>query len=106
MTLGALLDAGAGLAAIEAGLRTLGLAAFELRPEPVVRAGMRALIMHVEISEERTYQPADMRVMLAAAPLAPRVRERGVRAIEALADGEARAHATATPHFHEAGGVD
>ena len=106
MTLGALIDAGAPIEAIRAGLAPLGLPPFALRAEPVVRAGMRALKMHVEISEEHTYQPGEMRSMVMEAALPARVKERSLAAIAAMAAGEALAHATSHPRFHEAGGVD
>jgi hypothetical protein len=106
MTLAALVDAGASLDAIRAGLQRLGLPPFTLEVERVTRGGLRALYLQVGISEERTYQPPEMRAMVTAAPLPGRVRERALAAIERLAEGEAAAHAVPTPHFHEAGGVD
>ena len=106
MTLAALIDAGAPLGAITAGLEPLGLPPFQLSVQPVTRGGMRALHLRLAIAGERTYQPPEMRAMLHSAPLAPRVRARALRAIELLAAGEAEAHGVAVPHFHEAGGVD
>ena len=106
MTLAALIDAGAPLEAIRAGLATLPLPAFSLRTEAVTRGGMRALLLQVDVPEERTYQPEEMRAMLRDAALPDRVRLRSLAAVDALAAGEALAHATDAPHFHEAGGAD
>ncbi len=106
MTLAALIDAGASLPAITAGLAPLGLPQFELSVEQVSRAGMRALYLRVAIAKERTYQPGEMRQLLITSALPPRVRQRALRAVELLAAGEAEAHGVAVPHFHEAGGVD
>ncbi len=106
MTLAALIDAGASLESIRAGLEPLGLPAFSLTTERVQRGGMEALHLTVALSEERTYQPPEMRAMVAGAAVPERVKRRALAAIEALAAGEVKAHRTTEPHFHEAGGVD
>lgn len=106
MTLAALVDAGASLADIRAGLARLDLPAFELRPEPVTRGGMRAVHMGVHISEERRYQPDEMRAKVRSAALPDNVTARSLAAIEALETGEYLAHNEEAPHFHEVGGVD
>lgn len=106
MTLAALIDAGASLDVVRAGLAPLGLPPFTLSTSEVMRGGMRATYLNVAVSEERTYQPGELRAFIGAAAVPGRVRERALRAVEALAAGEAAAHRTATPHLHEAGGVD
>ncbi|MFN0096296.1 MAG: LarC family nickel insertion protein [Dehalococcoidia bacterium] len=106
MTLAALVDAGAPLHEIVDGLRRLDLPPFDLAIEDVWRAGMRAKYLRVTVSEERTYQPPEMRAMVSAAGLPQRVTERTIAAIDALEAGERAAHATQTVHLHEAGGVD
>jgi hypothetical protein len=106
MTLAALCDAGASLDHIRAGLAQLDIPPHSLALEPVTRGGMRAAYLRVHVSEERTYQPAELRARISAAGLPPRVTERAHAAVEALVGGEARAHATEAPHLHEAGGVD
>jgi uncharacterized protein (TIGR00299 family) protein len=70
------------------------------------RAAACAAYLRVHVSEERIYQPQELRARITAGGLAPRVRERGLAAVNALVSGEAAAHATETPHLHEAGGVD
>ncbi len=106
MTLAALIDAGASLDEVRTGLNLLGLPAFELSTERVTRGGLSALYLHVTIAQERTYQPPEMRSIVRGAGLAPRVRDRALAAIDALAAAEASAHRTPDPHLHEAGGVD
>ncbi|MEX0781631.1 MAG: nickel pincer cofactor biosynthesis protein LarC [Dehalococcoidia bacterium] len=106
MTLAALCDAGASLDHVRAGLSGVDIPPFSLALEPVSRGGMRATYLRVHVSEERTYQPAELRARITSGALPPRVAERALRAVEALVGGEARAHATEAPHLHEAGGVD
>lgn len=106
MTLAALIDAGAPLDAIVAGLNRLGLPPFELSVDEVARGGLRAKYLRVTLSEERTYQPPEMRAMVVAAGLPARVAARTLAAIAALEAGERAAHASAEAHLHEAGGVD
>jgi len=106
MTIAALVSAGASLEAVAAGLRRMPLPAFELGTETVTRGGVRGLHLQVEVSEERTYQPDEMREMVRAAGFLPQVEERALAAIGWLERGEAGAHQTNRPHLHEAGGVD
>ena len=106
MTLAALVDAGASLAVVRAGLARLGLPPFELATTAVTRGGLRALHLEVAVEQERTYQPPEMRAMIEAAGFSPRVRERALAAVAALEEGERTAHGGAQPHLHEAGGVD
>ncbi|MGI8926662.1 MAG: nickel insertion protein, partial [Tepidiformaceae bacterium] len=106
MTLAALLDAGAPLEDVRAGLARLALPAFEIEATRVQRGGLAALHVTVKVSAERTYQPEEMRALVRAAGLPARVEERARTAIGWLERGEALAHGTENPHLHEAGGVD
>jgi len=106
MTLAALLDAGANIDAVRDGLSKLGLPPFKLDTIWVTRGGIKARYLKLNISEERTYQPDEMRAMVRKAGYPARVTERAIAAIDALAQGEADAHDTDRPHLHEAGGVD
>lgn len=106
MTISALVDAGAPLELIFAGLSKLGLPPFALAVEPVMRGGLRALHLTVNIAEEHNYQPDEMRAIIRGGGLPDRVESRALAVIDALELGEARAHDTDHPHFHEAGGVD
>jgi len=106
MTLAALIDAGASLDAVRAGLDRLGLPAFSIAVARVTRGGIDALHLDVGVAQERTYSPAEMRATITAAALPERVTGRTLAAIDWLERGEAAAHRTAEPHLHEAGGVD
>ena len=106
MTLAALIDAGASLAEITAGLTRLDIPSFELVPVEVARGGMRALHLRVTVTEEATYQPPEMRARIETAGFTPRVLERALAAVAALELGERLAHGSQDVHLHEAGGVD
>jgi hypothetical protein len=69
MTLAALCDAGASLDHVRAGLLGLDIPPFSLALEPVTRGGLRATYLRVHVPEERTYQPAELRARVTAAPL-------------------------------------
>jgi uncharacterized protein (TIGR00299 family) protein len=106
MALGALLDAGASLERVRVGLAGLDLPAFSLTAEAVTRGGLRATYLLVTVPREVRYSPAGMRERVGRGGFPVRVRERSLSAIDALERGEAAAHATESPHLHEAGGVD
>jgi pyridinium-3,5-bisthiocarboxylic acid mononucleotide nickel chelatase len=109
MALGALLDLGLPLAELRAALAGLNLPGWSIDAERGVRAylsGTRAL---VHAPEQETHRHlADVRAILAASGLAPRVRDQSLKAFTLLAEAEARVHGT-TPdqvHFHEVGALD
>jgi pyridinium-3,5-bisthiocarboxylic acid mononucleotide nickel chelatase len=110
MLLGALVDAGAPLAGLRAAVDAVLPDTIRLTSAPVSRAGMRATKVDVRPAEQdqahRSWR--DIRALLAAADLAPRVRERAQRAFGRLAEAEARVHGVEPDevHFHEAGSWD
>ena len=109
MVLGALVDAGADLRAIEAELRKLGLEGWTISAEKVKRGGIFATHVKVETSEEHHHR--GLSIILARidkAGLAPRAAERARRVFTRLAEAEARVHNVPVEevHFHEVGAVD
>jgi uncharacterized protein (TIGR00299 family) protein len=112
MLLGALVDAGVPLGVLQQAVDRLGLGV-TLRAEPVVRAGLAATKLHVEVggvdaelapAGPRTW--ADVRVLLDR--LDDPVRATAHEVFRRLAAAEAAVHRT-TPeevHFHEVGAVD
>lgn len=110
MLLGALLDAGADVDAVQAGLDSLGLAGLRLRHERVERHGISSLRVIVDAPEEahvhRTWP--DVRAILRDGALPPRALDRAQRVFAALAHAEGRIHGVApeTVHFHEVGAID
>lgn len=106
MTIAALIAAGAPVDAICEGLCRLPIPPFTMGTKEVTRGGLRALYLQLDIAEEATYQPEQMRMFIRAAALPARVERRALAAVDVLERGEAEAHDTNLPHLHEAGGVD
>ena len=110
MLLGALLDAGARLAAVQAAVDAVVPGAVLLRTTEVTRAGLRALKTDVEVqaADQPHRRWTTVRALLEDAALDARVRESAVAVFARLAQAEARAHGIAQDdvHFHEVGGLD
>jgi pyridinium-3,5-bisthiocarboxylic acid mononucleotide nickel chelatase len=109
MLLGALLDAGAPLATVQAAVDAVGTEPVQIESEPVMRAGLGATKAHVRVppsSVVRTW--ANIRGLLEAADLAEPVRDRALDAFGRLAVAEAAVHRTSPEqvHFHEVGALD
>jgi len=106
MLLGALLDAGASLKTVQAGLPTAGLA---VEVERVHRCGVRALAVHIDAAEDDVHRRwSDVRSLIHAAAMPDRARARAHSAFSLLAEAEARVHGV-TPDevtFHEVGALD
>lgn len=109
MVLGALVDAGADLRAIEAELRKLGLEGWEISAEKVWRGAIYATRVKVETQEEHHHRGlAKILERIDGAGLAPRAAENARKIFRRLAEGEARVHGVLVEevHFHEVGAVD
>ena len=110
MILGALLDAGADAAAVDAGLRALALDGLALTAVTVTRRGIAAKhVMVASPQDDAVHRDwANIRTLVDAAPLPPRVRERAQAVFAALARAEGRVHGVAPEevHFHEVGALD
>jgi uncharacterized protein (TIGR00299 family) protein len=109
MVLGALLDAGADLRAIEAELRKLGLEGWSISAEKVKRGAIFAT--HVKVASSERHHHRGLSVILGRidkAGLAPRAAERAHRIFTRLAEAEAKVHNQPVEevHFHEVGAVD
>jgi uncharacterized protein (TIGR00299 family) protein len=109
MFLGALVDAGAPVDAIQSAVDAVGVEPVAFSVEAVTRQGLAATRVHVKVgpsSVVRTW--GNIRGMIEAAALAPGVRRLALDVFARLARAEARAHRT-TPeqvHFHEVGALD
>jgi uncharacterized protein (TIGR00299 family) protein len=109
MVLGALVDAGADLGAIEAELRRLGLDGWSISAEKVKRGAISATHVTVETSEGHHHRGLSIILgRIEKAQLAPRAAERATRIFTRLAEAEAKVHAMPVEkvHFHEVGAVD
>ena len=110
MTLGALVDAGVSIDDLRSELAKLGIAGYGLRSEKVMRSGIAATKVHVDIAKEEhvSRHLADILKIIDGSSLSASVKEKSGRIFRRMAEAEAKVHAT-TPdkvHFHEVGAVD
>jgi uncharacterized protein (TIGR00299 family) protein len=109
MTLGALVDAGVDLDALNAGIQTLGLPGVRLVARQVKKKSFRATQITVEHEPEHKHRHLHHIVaMIDSSSLAPRQKETAQRIFRRLAEAEAKVHDTTVDkvHFHEVGAVD
>ena len=109
MVLGALVDAGAPLAALEAELRKLDLPGWKISAEKVQRRSISATHVKVESHEHHPHRGlSEILRMIDAAGLAPRAADRARRIFTRLGEAEAKVHQVPIEkiHFHEVGAVD
>jgi uncharacterized protein (TIGR00299 family) protein len=109
MLLAALIDAGAPLDAVQGAVDALGVEPVRLTARPVVRAGLAATKVDVDVApSEVTRTWPDVRRLLEAADLPAAVRTRALDVFERLARAEGDAHGTSPDqvHFHEVGALD
>lgn len=108
MFVAALVDAGADLDRVLAGVAQLGVAGWTGKVERVQRGPFAAarFVVQADPAPARTWR--DIRALLGRAPWTPRARERATRCFAVLAAAEARVHGIAEEevHFHEVGAVD
>ncbi len=110
MVLGALVDAGADVAAVRDIVAGLRLPGWDLRVEPATRGGIGATRVVVDVpGDDPTPRPfADLARLVEEASLPDRVAERALAALRALAAAESRVHRVpiGEVHLHELGGHD
>lgn len=109
MLLGALVDAGAPPADLQAAIDRTCPEPVRLRVESVHRGGFRATRVHVDAADSTTHRTwADIRAILDRANLEPSVRALATAAFARLADAEGAVHGTGPDavHFHEVGALD
>jgi len=109
MTLGALIDLGTPVEWLQNELSRLPLNGFNLTVTPVMRNGIRATFVSVEIEDaghSRDYKK--IKSLLEDCPLSDAVKSRSLIIFERLARAEAGIHGCSPDevHFHEVGGVD
>ncbi len=110
MTLGALVDAGVDLSAIQAGIDSLGLAPVKLVAEEVKRHGFRGLKVHVQHEPEHAHRHLHHITdkIDASTVLTPPQKDLAKRIFTRLGEAEAKVHGSTLRkvHFHEVGAVD
>lgn len=110
MLLGACVDAGVPLAALQQAVDGLRLPErVELSAEQVLRAGLAATQVHVRVERGHRQRPlAEVLRLLAAGELPPLTAQRAARVFTLLGEAEARVHGVGLEHvhFHEVGALD
>lgn len=109
MLLGALLDVGLELAALEEGLSSLGLGSYRLGKERVLRRGITGTSFFIESAEETVHRKyGDIVRLVEDASLPGKVKEQALQVFNRLATVEARIHGVALADvvFHEIGALD
>jgi uncharacterized protein (TIGR00299 family) protein len=110
MLLGALLDAGAPLADVQAALDAAVPDTVALQVSSVARAGLRASKVQVDLLAQHLppRRWSDIEAMLAGAELVAPIRDRALSVFDRLARAEARVQGVppAEVHFHEVGAWD
>ncbi|CAG35477.1 nickel pincer cofactor biosynthesis protein LarC [Desulfotalea psychrophila] len=109
MLLGAFLDAGVEVAALEAGLAALHLDDLILRTKRVEDCGLSAIKVDVDSSRRQNLRTLpDLLRILQESDLSSLVQERAALVFTAIASAEAKVHGTSLEqvHFHEIGALD
>ena len=110
MLLGALLDAGADLAAVRAGVAALGVDGLSVDVEQTRRCGLRGTraVVTTPPGDQPIRGLPEVLAAIDAAPLSPVVCGTAVATFRLLADAEAAVHGIPVDrvHFHEVGAAD
>ncbi len=109
MTLGALVDAGADLATIQAGIDSLGLPSCRLVSTEVKKKGFRATQITIEHEPEHKHRHLHhITAMIDGSTLTANQKDLAKRIFQKLAEAEAKVHGSTIEkvHFHEVGAVD
>jgi hypothetical protein len=111
MIVGALLDAGADAAQLQAGLGSLNLSGYDLRIERATKQGLDATRYVVNLKDSKQQPHRHLKEVVAiirGGKLPTSVQESAIRVFERLAEAEAAVHGTSRDkvHFHEVGAVD
>lgn len=109
MTLGALVDAGAELAAIQAGIDSLGLTGCRLVASDVNKRGFRATQITIEHEPEHKHRHLHhITEIIDGSALNARQKDLSKLIFRKLAEAEAKVHGSTIDkvHFHEVGAVD
>lgn len=110
MFLGALVDTGVPLSALEKGLKALGIKGYRLREQQVIRNSIRATKVDVDIHKGFT-KPLSLsaiRKTLGNSRLPDAIRTQALHTFQLLAEAEGRVHGQEPNkvHFHEVGVID
>jgi uncharacterized protein (TIGR00299 family) protein len=109
MTLGALIDLGVPMEWLQDELTSLPLKGFHMTVTPVVRSGISANLVRIEIQDSKKSRDfKEIKSLLETCPLSETVKSNSLNIFEKLARAEAGIHGCAQEevHFHELGGID
>ncbi len=109
MTLGALVDAGADLKAIQSGIHSLGLTDCEVSALEVHKNGFRATQIKIKHPPEHAHRHlSDITKMIDESQLSLNQKETAKNIFVRLGKAEAKVHGTTIDkvHFHEVGAID
>ena len=109
MTLGALIDLGVKPGWLQDELTRLPLKGFHLIVTPVVRSGISANLVKVEVDDSKKSRDfKEIKSLLESCPLSEIVKSNSLNIFEKLARVEAGIHGCSPEevHFHELGGID
>ena len=110
MTLGALVDLGADVSAIESAIKSMGLPELTIRSETVKKRGFRAISVHIEHPPEHAHRHLHhiTEMIDRATEVAPEAKEIAHRIFRKVAEAEAKVHGSTLDkvHFHEVGAID
>jgi len=110
MFLGALVDAGVPLSALEKGLKSLGIKGYRLRENQVIRNSIRATKVDVDIRTafRKPLSFAAIKKTLKNNRLPDAIRTRALQTFQLLAEAEGTVHGQSPNkvHFHEVGVID
>ncbi len=109
MALGALIDAGAPLEPLVAGLQTLPLSGWTLRAQRIRKGNLAATTVSIETTQHQHERLLpEIERLIAASRLPEEVKEQSCAVFRLLAEAEAKVHGIGIDevHFHEVGAVD
>lgn len=112
MCLGAVADAGVPLREIDKGLKKLNLGGYRLREQKVLRAGIAATKVDVELTAQGAGQGArkwkDIQKIIRESALSEEIKKQGLQLFRNLFEAEAKVHGglIEKTHLHELGCVD
>ncbi len=109
MLLGALVDAGADLAAIQAGVASLGLPEVKITATEVWRKGFRGVKIEIQHPPEQKHRHLHHIVeMIDVSKISARAKDLAKQIFTRLGEAEAKVHGVEIRkvHFHEVGAID
>ena len=109
MILGALIDAGLSLSALQEELAKVDLSGYSFRVESANHHGLAGTFLDVEVAgEQPSRNLTDIRALIQSSSLDEAIKSHSLAVFGRLAEAEAKVHGTTVDevHFHEVGAVD